>query len=336
MKEELLKLNTIPVIVYEEEDTVLKKFFDFSKFNKAFRALPRIKRDEKMRKMFRQRSVADFDEAVGMTKNYSGPEYERLEKLGFSMERVAFQNEKTANLLVGTYLIVDNKIVAENHQVQFYDRFDITKVTLGFGLADTVMVNTVNNVMDSMKSLELKQMKETVFGTDFIEKSKKKLEKWKTDSLKRLETIRTSETKEKEKLQLGEILGNPKYLKYFKAFAASEFSSENVLFFEQQNIYKVLDIFENRKMKGETIYHDFLTPEGEFEINTKAKYIQEVQEKMKQDNYDKEIFNLLWDDLFMNTVMDTYSRFIFSDLYAEMTEKKQIGIFLFRGTNKPL
>ena len=87
------KLNTIPIIVYEEEESSIKRFFDLNKFYKPFRQLPRIKRTERIREIFQQRSVVEFGPAVDRVAKFSGPEYERLEKEGFAMMREQFQTD---------------------------------------------------------------------------------------------------------------------------------------------------------------------------------------------------------------------------------------------------
>eukprot|EP01080_Neovahlkampfia_damariscottae_P005242 gene5242-8853_t len=307
LKEELNKLNTVPIIVFEEDDTLLKKFFDLNKFNKPFRSLPRIKSTEKIRQIFQQRSVPEFGAAVENVKAFSGPEYGRLENLGFAMMRDKFQTDRTVNLLVGTFLVKDNKVISQCHQDEFYDRLDLTKIAIDINGTEIEVSNSIFEV-NPMDKIDLKKQ---IFGNDFVEKGKQKLSSWKQTSMKVLTTMDT-ENEKTPQITVKDCLENPKYLKYFKSYAASEYSSENIIFYEESTKYLSIEKFEAREIRAKFIYETFLTREGEYEINTNAKLINEVKQKISEKDFPKELFSKIWDDLYSSVFRDIYLRFVHS------------------------
>ena len=121
--------------------------------------------------------------------------------------------------------------------------------------------------------------------------------------------------------ELGEILENEKYRKFFKTFATREYSVENIVFYEEVKKFKKLNE-EERKIRSLEMIEIFLNTESMLEINTTAELTKEILRNVEESKED--LFDKMLSDLTFGTISNSYDRFLFSDLYQEMMIKEKL------------
>ena len=121
-------------------------------------------------------------------------------------------------------------------------------------------------------------------------------------------------------------------MKYFKLFATKEYSVENIVFFEEVQMYKELNE-EKRIERGKSIMENFFQFDSVNEINTSRKYVIEMKNKIKEgeENFSKDFFDSVLLDVIQTNLSDTFQRFKFSELFREMKQNdKKTKYFLFQ------
>jgi hypothetical protein len=129
--------------------------------------------------------------------------------------------------------------------------------------------------------------------------------------------------KHTEYFPLKEILETPHYRKYFKLFCASEYSPENLMFYEAVHAFQ--DSKDIAKHANQ-IYSVFFEKGSDLEVNVEhsvRKVIEDALSEPTQDMYDVPLEKVTG-----TCLVDQYFRFIYSPYYAQMIEKKTFGSFL--------
>lgn len=121
------------------------------------------------------------------------------------------------------------------------------------------------------------------------------------------------------------VLGHKVASTFLKQYCAREWSSENILFLEQIRDFKTLKEQEDKLKYANIIYNTFLSNNATLELNTNKKRKDEVNEIIKKANIDStieissEIFKDIETDIHQ-LMLDTWTRFIDSDLFPKMRE----------------
>jgi hypothetical protein len=177
------------------------------------------------------------------------------------------------------------------------------RIDFGLFLNDVSSYSTFDpQILNYFKSLELKE-KVSIISDSIVHLDQKKSEK---------------DVKSVIQSDLGRF--------YFKAFATSEYSIENISFYEQVSIFKNMKNSKNEDLsaqieKIEEIFETFLKPSSIMQLNTTDEKIsgavKEFQE-MKEGKVE-EIENL-FDDILVDIMVvleDTYMRFQVSRYHQE-------------------
>ena len=128
--------------------------------------------------------------------------------------------------------------------------------------------------------------------------------------------------------ELEYVLNDERSLKYFKIYASREYSVENIILFEEIQIYKTLD--ENkRKIRSKQMMEIFFQKDSIHEINTSNRFIKVLERRIKEEDFSIDLFDIVLYDVIQNNLMDTFSRFQISELHEEMKRKTQKKYFLF-------
>eukprot|EP01080_Neovahlkampfia_damariscottae_P009975 gene9975-2293_t len=127
-----------------------------------------------------------------------------------------------------------------------------------------------------------------------------------------------------KKLSLEDILNEPIYFEFIKAFSSMEYASESFIFYEEVNILKSIIEFEERKRFVEDMIGLFITPNTDsvLELNISQIDRENLYNKFHLQKENKKIEDDIFSDLVKvivkYSIEDTYTRFILSDLYKQM------------------
>jgi hypothetical protein len=116
-------------------------------------------------------------------------------------------------------------------------------------------------------------------------------------------------------LEMQEVLDHLGYRNHFKTHLKKEWSSENIIFYEEIEEYKKLD-FEERKTKANGIISQFFNPLSIYEINTSNILKQQVKENLEFASID--LFDDIICDLMTNMLSDSFKRFKKTPMYCKM------------------
>eukprot|EP01080_Neovahlkampfia_damariscottae_P003310 gene3310-5751_t len=136
-------------------------------------------------------------------------------------------------------------------------------------------------------------------------------------------SFKTKETSESttKLVTLLDVLENDKFRIYFKQFAESEYSKENVLFWEDAQEFKKIEDLAERMGEAHRIFKSYLTIDSEYEINVSSKLESSVKENLflnlLNDECPNDLFDSIIFELEMTNLNDTFSRFKFTTLYHE-------------------
>jgi hypothetical protein len=121
---------------------------------------------------------------------------------------------------------------------------------------------------------------------------------------------------------LGRILADPNYRKLFESFCKAEFSSENLLCYDDVQIYKNTPPLELLNRAHE-IYNRYISFTAPIEVNVSGTHRKEVYTKIQEGSVDSELFADVERDLMQN-MYDTFSRFCFSEDFIKTTERENM------------
>jgi hypothetical protein len=114
--------------------------------------------------------------------------------------------------------------------------------------------------------------------------------------------------------------------KLFLEYAKTEYSDENIRFWEDVQIFKSLEDLEAKLDKMEEINEKYLTVGSTFEINSTSDLLNDVKTKvfecLKENSANQELFDELLKDIIGGILNDTFSRFRFHESYLNFKQKK--------------
>jgi len=115
----------------------------------------------------------------------------------------------------------------------------------------------------------------------------------------------------KKSISLEDVLENKRTIKYFKAFCASEFSVENLLFYEAVNMYKsnfLVKALDERDVATK-IMKTFFEPGSVNELNTSLSLIKNCQSSFKENGPTENLFDEIVKTVLGDQLSDTFIRF---------------------------
>eukprot|EP01080_Neovahlkampfia_damariscottae_P007954 gene7954-12421_t len=126
---------------------------------------------------------------------------------------------------------------------------------------------------------------------------------------------------------LKQVLENRKKRRFFKLYAAKEYSVENILFYEAVKQFENQVSVKKRIDFAKIMIETFLNENSNLGINTSqilSEGVKKKYEKDKKENIcDVLLFNGILADLMKLTLSDTFQRFENSKLFKEMKEKSK-------------
>jgi RNAse (barnase) inhibitor barstar len=289
----MLQLNTIPVIVHQEREKDALKYFDITKDLNVCH-IPFAKTTTKLQELLEINNASLYNHAEAMIKT-------DLLNLMVGPKKRNF----TVPLSVSNPFSKFGIIFIENGVVKREVIFSKLFKRIDFGL----FLNDVSSctkfdpqILNYFKSLELKDK------VSIISNSIGVLEQSNSD--KDVTKVIQSD--------LGRF--------YFKAFATSEYSIENISFYEQVSMYKSM---KNSKIedlslqiaKIDEMFETFLKPSSIMQLNTTDEKISNAIEKYNGIKEGKvENLETLFDEILgdiMVVLEDTYMRFKISRYHQE-------------------
>eukprot|EP01080_Neovahlkampfia_damariscottae_P007558 gene7558-11881_t len=114
---------------------------------------------------------------------------------------------------------------------------------------------------------------------------------------------------------------------YLGDYCKREWSSENFLFIEQLNLYKNLKKRSEQIYYGNLIFDTFLSKSADLELNISQRLRTAVRNRLDEAQKEPDIEELISNELFydvessiINLMLDTWGRFLTSDLFQKMKE----------------
>eukprot|EP00121_Abeoforma_whisleri_P010915 Awhi_evm2s10065 len=106
-----------------------------------------------------------------------------------------------------------------------------------------------------------------------------------------------------------QILEKPqgKAYKKFLVHVAAEYATENLLFYEQVRKWKLLDSEDKIGTKAREIYHEFLIPDSENQINIPSTQFLAIKRKLANEDYETTLFDHAQKEV-VKMLEDTYRR----------------------------
>jgi hypothetical protein len=311
LHDQLLKLNTIPVICHGESNEKYGEFIQTNERTKKYEIFKHLDRNDFVED-FKLEKENPFVQMLSYAKSGLS-ELRRLSGLGVkSIDTLA----KPERPLAACFVIQDSKVVSEYRKEHKYQRFDVARIVLdtdGFGIE--IHTSVFQCEIPKKEKLIKPQNTSVLIRKDSISKS---------GTFSRIGSFLKSPRNQKEKAQpdLKEVLMNPSYLSYFKLFATQEFNVENIIFFEEVTLFRLCS---DEKLKGRAIQikESFLCSDSAYEINTSQKLIKVVESKIENEEFDVEMFDKILSDLEFAVFTDMFSRFSLSEMYEQMIDDKK-------------
>lgn len=293
----ILKTHTIPVLVYIDKKKDFETFFNskgYNKYTKLF-TFP----DEKIRET--------------LDVNYQ-PNHEKMEKKGILEEN--YLEEEFGLVLIHSGKVMKKFTTFLEHEKPNFLRF----------VMETELEVT-KRPRKSFKKSEISIQKRSIFEAPSSpislntekKKEKKPLINWPSSPF---ESVDFSSTEEFE-ANLENILNTKEWRHFFKLYLAQEYAMENISFLE-----KVEEFKSNTKKRGillNEILEAHFTQDSIHEINAPAKLVEALNKavgSIKCNEIPEDLFDKIVNHLKAGPLLDSYSRFILSDLYFEMKNCK--------------
>jgi hypothetical protein len=327
IKDQLLKLNTIPVIVHNETIEEVEKILELNENTKKLKDLLFIEKKE-FRKDFKVPSITiDKDSMMCKNDECHFKEKQRLQELGLTgFKAFKFPENSTEIPLAACFLIHNSKVALEYRQEKRFERFDIARIVLdtdGYGL----------KMKSSVFDCKLKKSKHCDVLKMFIHQNhltkKNSLKDFVTKKLyfgKKSKSLPENKRIQPKDINLGVVLENEHFLGFFKLFATKEYCVENVLFFEEVQEYKHLESSE-RQLRAKEMLDQFFDEDSINEINCsrneKVRLFQEYKD-FKEDLFDATLSEM------MITFYDMFERFQKSEYFDQMLNTKEKNNYLLR------
>jgi hypothetical protein len=289
----MIQMNTIPVIVHQQsEEDALKYFAKTKDLNVCH--IPYAKTTTKLQDLLGINNASLYNHAEAMIKTdllnlMLGPK-----KRNFTIPL----NVSNPLSKFGIIFIENGTVKREVIFSKLYKRIDF-----GLFLNDVSSYSTLDlQILNYFKSLELKE-KVSIISDSIVYLDQKKSEK---------------DVKSVIQSDLGRF--------YFKAFATSEYSIENISFYEQVSILKSMKNSKNEDLsiqieKIEKIFETFLKPSSIMQLNTTDEKISGAVKEFQEIKEGKvEKIENLFDDILVDIMVvleDTYMRFQVSRYHQE-------------------
>nr|CAG4709673.1 unnamed protein product [Naegleria fowleri] len=126
-------------------------------------------------------------------------------------------------------------------------------------------------------------------------------------------------------LTLEKVLLNDDYRKVFKLFAAKLYAVESLLFWEQATRYQNTSNEKTREKAARVIIDTYLDPNSPLEINTSSTMKHLVLNRYEKEGCVIHLFDELIRNMESDSIMDTYLRFLESDLCKEKILKNKLN-----------
>jgi hypothetical protein len=299
----MIQMNTIPVIVHQQSEEDALKYFSKTKDMNVCH-IPYAKTTTKLQDLLGINNASLYNHAEAMIKT-------DLLNLMIGPKKRNF----TIPLNVSNPLSKFGIIFVENGIVKREVIFSKLYKRIDFGLFLNDMSTTTLSTFDP-------QILHYFPKLDFKEKVSII-----TNSLEMEHDSNKKNTKEVEKIiqsDLGRF--------YFKAFATSEYSIENISFYEQVLLFKEMKNSKSYELsaqieKIEEMFETFLKPSSIMQLNTTEKNISVAKKNLEEiKNGKEEDIDKIFDEILVDVMAvleDTYSRFRFSRYKTEFEKAQQ-------------
>jgi hypothetical protein len=304
-----IQLNVIPIIIHQEDPKDAMKYMEKCK-DLNVKILPFARTTEKLQRLLDISSASLYNHAEAMVKTNALQLMNGPKKRFFTIPFTVINPFSKFGIVFFENGIVKRQVIFS----KLYKRIDF-----GLFVNDTKETSTFDpQILQYFKGLELKEKTSIIYKTNESEEKRK--------SVKKVEQVLQSD--------LGRF--------YFKAYATSEFSVENILFYEEVMNFKNMKnskTFEISKQieKAATMIQIFLTKDSIMEVNTNDTIVEAILGKLQEFKNDtnEQGIDSLFDELLKDIVSvleDTFSRFIFSHYHQEyqkgLTSTNQIINYL--------
>eukprot|EP01080_Neovahlkampfia_damariscottae_P011202 gene11202-4022_t len=327
IKEQLLKLNTVPIIVHEETSETVEKMLNFSKATEKFKDLLFMEKKE-FKTAFKTKILSPEESSLCLKDECGMKEMKRLTDLGIeNLTQLCTMKSKPKEYPLGAvFLIHNSKVVMEYRQEKRYERFDIARIVLdtnGYGAKEN-KTSVFECPYKKPKSCKIEKM------FNKIDKAEHKL--FKSHSLKNLvqksltfkKTLSLQHIKQQQldekTIDLKNILDNSLYFEYFKLFATKEYCVENVLFYEEVKEYKKLNETQ-RKIRSLEMMDQFFDEDSINEINCSRNHKVKLFEEFKK--YNDDLFDEVLHEVMSSSFTDMFDRFKRSIYFDQMLDGNQ-------------
>lgn len=309
--EKMLQTNTIPIIAHQQSQKTVNSFFENCKN-------PMIK------KFLYTKVEKQFRSILGL---YDSSLKEHLKTLGGNL-KLMLQSNKSFQFpsdvispltCYGIFMIEDSGIIKRIVWEDFSKMINFHLLLQDLSLSKS---------LDSEEDFVTKMA--NLFELDG--KTLKRLYKGYKNKLTDIERGVT---------ELKSVLEDDSKRYFLKKFAQNEYSGEPFTFYEEVLAYKLITDVDKKMSTAEKILKNFLEDQGIYQVNTTAKLIHPIKDKILkfafyqiQDSKEElilqnEIFDDVVDDVILNQISDIFFRFKKSKLYEEMESKCSKDSFLF-------
>ncbi|KAJ3444716.1 regulator of g protein signaling [Anaeramoeba flamelloides] len=114
------------------------------------------------------------------------------------------------------------------------------------------------------------------------------------------------------------LVTKKKYSKFFMNFLKSQFTEENLLFFDKVNTFKKIKKKDELKNEAKNIYGKFIEEGAKMQINIDSVTRNNIITKVKSNNINSDIFEQAQNQIYFLMLNDPYSRFLDSPDYEEL------------------
>jgi hypothetical protein len=292
----MVQMNTIPIIIHQERDEDAVKYFGKSKDLNVCR-LPFAKTSTKLQELLGITSASFYNHAEAMIKTDVLSLMVGPKKRNFTVPlNVSNPLSKFGIVFIEKGIVKREVIFSKLHK----------RIDFGLFLNDISSTSSFNpQILNYFKDFEGKEKVNFVNSTLEKEDSKK----------------------------LSKVIQSDLGRYYFKAFATSEYSIENISFYEQVSMYKNMRNSKKFELSSQVekiqeLIETFLQPSSIMQLNTTNENISNLlknYQEMKEGNIEK--IDNLFDEILVDIMCvleDTYSRFKFSRYNVEY-EKAMIS-----------
>ncbi|KAJ3423625.1 regulator of g protein signaling [Anaeramoeba flamelloides] len=123
------------------------------------------------------------------------------------------------------------------------------------------------------------------------------------------------------------ILNNSEKLKYFVQFCQSDYSLENIMFYQSVMKFKKISSKNKRKKYSKNLFSTFIQNDSHLEINIESHTRQKIIDLFEKDLIDSNLFDEAKNEVFYLMLSNSYPTFLFSTFYKTLIhETNQLEI----------